>query len=263
MPGEFAVPFAGSTRIIASRGRTGVTGNIYAGLHEFYDMAFVAHALRPGDLFADIGANVGSYTLLASGIAGAETTAFEPVPEAADNFMRNVRYNGLERLVRLRRSAVGATLGSLSFTAGLDTTNHVVNSSEINSQTIAVPVETLDTVFSARRPFLFKMDIEGFEEEALKGATGVLNDTSLAAMIIELNGQGRNYGSSDETVRRIVTSAGFQRYAYDPFTRRLSPWDRSMEPLRIGDNEIYVRDLDKIQNRVVSAAPITVLGHAI
>jgi hypothetical protein len=35
-----------------------VTGNIYCGLHEFADMGFVLHFLRPGDLFVDVGANI-------------------------------------------------------------------------------------------------------------------------------------------------------------------------------------------------------------
>ena len=57
-----------------------MTGNIYCGLAEFADMAFVLHVLRAGDLFVDIGANAGAYTLLASSVAGAKTTCFEPVP---------------------------------------------------------------------------------------------------------------------------------------------------------------------------------------
>ena len=57
-----------------------MTGNIYCGLVEFADMAFVLHVLRAGDLFVDIGANAGAYTLLASSVAGAKTTCFEPAP---------------------------------------------------------------------------------------------------------------------------------------------------------------------------------------
>ncbi len=58
---------------------TGATGNIYAGLHEFDDMAFFLHLLRPEDMFADVGSNIGSYTILASGVVGAKSVAFEPV----------------------------------------------------------------------------------------------------------------------------------------------------------------------------------------
>src|SRR5947207_3361417 len=69
--GKAAVPFVGPTRLLISRGMHGATGNYYCGLHEFEDMALVLHALRPGDLFFDVGANVGSYTVLAGGAAGA------------------------------------------------------------------------------------------------------------------------------------------------------------------------------------------------
>ena len=50
-------------RFIVSKGEEGMTGNIYHGLTEFPDMAFTLHTLRNGDLFLDVGANAGSYTL--------------------------------------------------------------------------------------------------------------------------------------------------------------------------------------------------------
>src|SRR3984893_15374669 len=52
-------------------GMTGATGNVYVGLHEFADMMFLLHFLRERDLFLDIGANVGTYTVLASGVCRA------------------------------------------------------------------------------------------------------------------------------------------------------------------------------------------------
>jgi hypothetical protein len=78
-----AVPFVNNTRLLVKPGMTGATGNIYCGLHEFEDMAFVLHLLRPGDLFVDIGANIGSYTILA-GATGANAISFEPVPSTFD-----------------------------------------------------------------------------------------------------------------------------------------------------------------------------------
>jgi hypothetical protein len=44
---EVIVHWIGGTRLAARRGMTGLTGNIYAGLHEFADMAFLLHFLRP------------------------------------------------------------------------------------------------------------------------------------------------------------------------------------------------------------------------
>jgi hypothetical protein len=53
-----ALPFAEGTRLLVERGMTGATGNWYCGLHEPEEMAFVLHALQPGDLFVDIGVNI-------------------------------------------------------------------------------------------------------------------------------------------------------------------------------------------------------------
>ena len=48
------------SKLVVRNGMTGATGNIYCGLHEFSDMAFLLHLLRPDDLFVDIGANIGA-----------------------------------------------------------------------------------------------------------------------------------------------------------------------------------------------------------
>ena len=66
VPGPVIVPFVNDTVFIAAPGMTGVTQNIYTGLSDFFDCAFLLHFLREGDLFVDIGANVGIYTVLAA-----------------------------------------------------------------------------------------------------------------------------------------------------------------------------------------------------
>ena len=102
-PGSLVVPFVGETKLLVHRGMHGATGNINCGLHEFEDMAFLMHYLRPGDLFVDVGANIGSYTVLASGQCRARTIAIEPVAHAADILWANVELNSLQALVRLER----------------------------------------------------------------------------------------------------------------------------------------------------------------
>jgi hypothetical protein len=77
---EILFHWIGGQRLAVQRGMTGATGNIYVGLDEFVDMMLPLHFLREGDLFLDIGANVGSYTVLASGVCRAKTLAFEPDP---------------------------------------------------------------------------------------------------------------------------------------------------------------------------------------
>src|SRR4029077_8862438 len=119
-------------------------GNIYAGLHEFADMAFTLHFLRPNDLFLDVGANIGSYTLLASGVCKARAISFEPDPETMAPLRRNVDLNGFHGRVVLEQAAVGAEEGEVELTTGLDTCNHVTKRNE--GRTRKVLMRTLDSI---------------------------------------------------------------------------------------------------------------------
>ena len=48
------------SKLVVRRAMTGATGNLYCDLHEYEDMSYLLHPLRPGDLFVDVGANIGS-----------------------------------------------------------------------------------------------------------------------------------------------------------------------------------------------------------
>jgi len=105
------VPWVETTSLVIETGMTGATMNFYCGLHEAADMAFVFHLLRVGDGFLDVGANVGTYTILASGAAQARTLAVEPIPATFNRLMRNIRINDLLSHVDSLCLAVGAHSG--------------------------------------------------------------------------------------------------------------------------------------------------------
>jgi FkbM family methyltransferase len=157
LPMPVIVPWVGSTSLVIETGMTGATMNIYCGLHEAADMAFVLHVLRPGDVFLDVGANVGTYTILASGVAQARTLALEPIPATFERLLRNLRLNDLLSRVDARCLAVGATEGSVRFTAGRDTTNRAVSLLPSPSQepTVEVPLTSLDQLLQEDPPRWF------------------------------------------------------------------------------------------------------------
>jgi FkbM family methyltransferase len=124
---EIIFPWIEGQHLAVKRGMTGATGNIYVGLHEFADMMFLLHFLRRHDGFVDVGANVGSYTVLASGVCGAKTYAFEPDPNSVAHLRRNISVNSLEDLVVVFEYALGADRKDVLFTVNLDTMNKVVS----------------------------------------------------------------------------------------------------------------------------------------
>jgi hypothetical protein len=131
------VPWIGSTRLWMKRGWSGVTGNYYVGLHEFSDMAFLLHLLRPGDVFVDAGANMGTYTVLASGVCGAFSYCFEPIQATFERLMANIQLNQLQNLTQATQCALGNQKGNIQFTYRQDTTNHVATAEE--TEVVDVP----------------------------------------------------------------------------------------------------------------------------
>ena len=145
--GPHVEPFVGGARLSVRRGQTGAIGNLYVGLHELEDMAFALHLLRPGDLFFDIGANVGSYTVLAAKVAGASVIAVEAVPATYDALLANVQVNAIGTLVDARNCGLAAEPGVLNFTSVQDSTNHVAATAEAGSvECVTVPVTTFDAL---------------------------------------------------------------------------------------------------------------------
>lgn len=241
--GPIALPFVDETFLFSNRGMTGVTGNWYCGLHEAPEMAFVLHLLRPGDLFLDVGANVGSYTILAGGAAGARVMAIEPIPETFRRLELNLALNGLSGSVKAFRGGLSDESGARRFTTDLDTVNHVLGPGE-NLPSIDVPVWTLDDLVGSEAPLLIKIDVEGHEWAVLRGGDRTLGDPRLLAVVMETNGSGARYGVPDSDLISLMAKHGFSPAGYDPFTRIL------VEAPSSGGNTLFVRDGAQVAERV-------------
>jgi FkbM family methyltransferase len=253
-------PFIERTQLVIKKGMTGATGNIYTGLHEFEEMMFLLHVLRSDDVFCDVGANIGSYTILASGVVRARTLSFEPVPSTFFYLKRNVGVNDLDGLVELYNCGVGEKTGMLFFTNDGDTVNHVITDVDQPSQArVEVAIRTLDQVLDGREPRLIKIDVEGFEQSVLTGAKKTLERPGLKAIIIELNGLSIRYGATAEEIHQFLLSYGFLPRSYDPFKRVLHPLER----FNLTGNTIYIRDKHMLEERILKARQIQVLDQLI
>ncbi|MFO0750945.1 MAG: FkbM family methyltransferase [Myxococcota bacterium] len=241
VPGPVVVPFVGQTRLVVTRGMTGATGNIYCGLHELEDMAFALHYLRPDEVFADVGANVGSYTILAAGAAHALVHAFEPVPITFAALETNVRVNGLGARTVLQRFGVGDAPGELVMTSEGDTVNHILRPGESAPNTVRVLVRRLDDLLAGVVPALVKVDVEGYEYQVLVGGESTF--AQCGAAIIEVS-------QHHDEVLGLIRQAGLEPVDYDPFTRTLIPLP-GLNSAR--GNTIVVRDREAAQARVRAA----------
>lgn len=263
LPGcEIIIPFVNNSRISVTPGRWGSEANALCGLHDFSDMGFLLHFLRPNDLFCDVGSNVGEYTVLASAAIGARSMAFEPVHSAYAELRKNIDINQVAHLVDARRMAVGSAQGNLTLTSNQDTQNHVVTDSEDerNDDFVVVELDTLDSLLAGQVPQLIKVDVEGWEHEVFQGAAATLREPNLFAIIVELNQSGKRYGFSDDAIHQMLLGNGFATYRYLPFDRKLISLDNKHNP---GGNTLYLRNIEAVNARLQSAPVFSVRNRHI
>jgi FkbM family methyltransferase len=239
--------------------RSGLTGNLYCGLMDFEEMMFLLHFLREEDLFLDVGANAGVYSLLASGMAGARSMAFEPVPVTYDRLNEHVRLNRMEHKVQCINQGIGEQEGALRFSTGnRDCLNHVLENDSDDTQFIEVSVTTLDKAAAAKLPAMLKLDIEGYEWYALKGASELLQSDSLKAIVLEYNLHAKRYGISPEQISALLKDYGYETYRYDAFARRLEP-----SAFNTSGNSLWVKDVDVVSSILKQSKAFSIYGQTV
>jgi FkbM family methyltransferase len=239
------VPFelVQGARMFAARGLHGATGNLYVGLHESEEMGFVLHLLRTGDVFCDVGANVGSYTVLAMS-RGAIVHAFEPGPKAMHWLRHNIELNAANDSAYAHPIALSDYCGTASFVSTKDTENRLAADGDAT-----VPVTTMDKATEGRRPVLIKIDVEDGAQGVLIGASETLPNPQLLAVVGELTGM------ADVS---LLAQHGFTPYSYDLAGRALSP----MSDVSHRGNAIFIRAIVRVSQRVRSAPPFFLRGRA-
>jgi len=232
------VPYVNDSVLLVEPSMTGATGNIYLGLAEFDDMGFLLHFLGREDLFVDVGANIGSFTVLASKVVKAESIAIEALPFTYHKLEKNIRVNNIDDKVYALNCALGNEVGAIHFTSGLDTMNHVVAEEDVGQQDVcSVEVKKLDDILGGRVPRLIKIDVEGYETPVIEGAIQTLQHSDQVAVIMELNGCGKRYGFDDEDLHRKMLSLGYCAVSYHPMDRKMLEMNQANQE----GNTIYIK----------------------
>lgn len=257
IPGAVVYNWINGTRVIVRSGETGFTGNIYSGLFDFFEMAYVLTVLDSTDLFVDIGSNMGSYTILACAAKGAKGYCFEPVPTTFSRLMDNIRINNLSGRVEALNIGLSDREDELIFTSGKDCENHVVAGNEKLLDVIEVKVLPLDAILADQSPSLLKIDVEGFETLVLKGAQATLRRESLHSVLMELNGSGSRYGFDENQILKTMRDYGFSEYGYEPFSRELKALAGKNS---FSGNTLFVRNPDVVLEKI-SKSPRMLVGN--
>jgi len=232
--------------LVAYKSESAVTANFYTGMSEFYEMGFLMHCLRSDNIFVDIGANSGIYTVLASKVIGSKSICIEPIHSAVERIKEHVMINQVQNLVTIHNIGLGHKEHEVMFTSNHDCTNHVIPDTNENDQyAISQKIKTLNSLLNLEDEYVLKIDTEGYEFNILKGANKILSHGKILAIIIEVNGSGAKYGITDNDIHTELKKYGYSPIKYDPLAKRIS----NIENLN-DNNFIYIKDSLRISERV-------------
>jgi FkbM family methyltransferase len=213
-----AVPLAGARIVLDGPGTVSRSVFLTAS-RETEDEAAFQELVQPGMTVLDVGANLGIYTILAAmrvGPAGA-VHAFEPVPAVFACLERSIRLSGLGQ-VRLNQAAVSDRAGTVPMYLGVgkDSDIHSLAPSDRRPDRVDVTTLTLDDYVREHRidqVQVMKIDVEGAELPALRGATGLLARDDAPIIQAELaddNFQAFGYSSPD--LKRFLADLGYTAF---------------------------------------------------
>ena len=172
------------------------------------------------DVFLDIGANFGFYSLLvAKTTPVARIVAFEPDIRNLHHLYGNLYLNDLSKRIEVHPLAVSDSNGSLTFReAGLDALggSHVLEAGENAGSQETVPVESVrldDFLQISGKTIAIKIDIEGHELAALRGMVEILAGNR-CFLQVECFEQRREELTAffGERGYRLVESVGYDHY---------------------------------------------------
>jgi len=187
---------------------------LWDGAHDGHVLRWLLSEARAGDVVWDVGANIGDMAMFVAKRTGASVEAFEPSPQVYARLVANVDLNpGVE--VRPRAMGLSDHDGVVRFFASAERTNAGVGSLGRAANTVGDGVEVRvargDTLVEGEAaPRIVKMDIEGFEPEALEGMRGILSAGRTLVCVESSGYRLRERGRSVDAIVSILENLGFQ-----------------------------------------------------
>jgi FkbM family methyltransferase len=161
--------------------------DIKAGTFDPYTHKLFLGELKPGMKVADVGANVGFYTVLAAlgiGPTG-HVFSFEPDPRNRIDLEANLRLNGLENVTVIPKAAGNTnTMRKFHLRRPAGHSGLYAATEKYLSETL-VPTTTLDDALAGQTFDVLKIDAEGAETEVLRGASETLRRSDRLVLFVE------------------------------------------------------------------------------
>ncbi|GAB4132145.1 MAG: hypothetical protein Fur0041_03160 [Bacteroidia bacterium] len=198
---------------------------IYSGAFEWAEREWLLKELKEGDVFYDIGANIGYFTILAAEKCGrnGHVFAFEPVKSTFELLTENVKLNPHLNNISLMNYAVSDREENLLMylpEKGKDAWNSIAVKPEGEHfkteiiMTWCPDLHMKEETFI--RPSLIKIDVEGWELHVLKGMKNILTAFQPTLLIEFTAANLKAAGTSGTELAAFLQSMNYRLYEYIP-----------------------------------------------
>ena len=186
--------------------------------------------MHPGDTFLDVGANHGSFSIVASGLVGKDglVIAIEPQPRLAGLVRRSLAQAPAR--FEVHQIACGDRSQEVEFYIPLTTSGSAGRfagfSAVSRHRTIKVAMRSLDEVVDWRRlpgRTFVKLDVEGSEMSFLRGATQTIRATA-PVLLMEINPAAMRAADTSKTnLVKTLADLGYDRFVTPQEPERQQP----------------------------------------
>lgn len=201
------------------------------------DLMILRNILKPGDIFLDLWANIGTISLEAAHLVGPEwiVHAFEPTPDIFWYFQDNIELNDVKN-IKAYNMAIGDQNKDVAFACShADTMNQVSESAWTT-----VSMKTLDTVIPNQHICLMKVDVEWYEKFVFEWATETLANTDVV-YFEAVEKTYNTYGYTTKDVLHVLADNGFEIYGlYD-----MVIYPVGTQFLSVGNNLLAIKNIEQ------------------
>jgi FkbM family methyltransferase len=193
---------------------------VWLRAEEWDELCYLQHKLQRGDVFIDVGANIGLWTLVAASAVGStgRVFSFEPNPTTFTKLRANICLNKRTTIVETFQNAVSGSEGLLDFACAAEHNISAISDKPNGPNTIRVRTVSLDSLLSAQimqgHVAGIKLDTEGHELPGLHGALRLI-ETCSPWLIVEFNTVSLDSEAlQDWTVYQFLTALEYQPFVY-------------------------------------------------
>lgn len=202
------------------------------GIWEPYETALVLASLQPGDVFVDVGANIGYYPVIATDAVGASgaVLAFEPDPANFRLLQENLAINSCQSVVTAFELGLAERDSTaLLYLSADNAGDHQIFAASDGRSTLPVALRNGSCFLRGRiqRLDVLKVDVQGAEYLVMAGLLPLLGELpSLPRIIIELTPLSlRQAGSSGRALIELLATLGQPMWIIDHIEHQLVACD--------------------------------------